>query len=51
MPALAVKLLFGEMGERLLLRGQQVIPKRLQQAGFDFTYPTLDKALEQIVVR
>ncbi len=45
-PAWAMKLLFGEMAE-LLLTGQRVMPVRLQQAGFHFRYPTLDKALKE----
>jgi uncharacterized protein (TIGR01777 family) len=44
-PASALKLLLGEMGERLLLEGQRVIPDRLTQAGFQFFYPDLKKAL------
>ncbi|MBP6917806.1 MAG: TIGR01777 family oxidoreductase [Legionellaceae bacterium] len=45
-PAFLMRLLFGEMGECLLLKGQRVIPKRLLDAGFQFHYPTLEKALE-----
>ncbi|OXS14244.1 TIGR01777 family protein [Zobellella denitrificans] len=45
-PAWAMRLLFGEMAE-LLLTGQRVMPVRLQQAGFHFRYPTLDKALKE----
>lgn len=45
-PAWAMKLLFGEMAD-LLLTGQRVMPVRLQQAGFHFRYPTLDKALKE----
>ncbi len=51
MPRLAVKSLFGEMGETLLLKGQNVIPQRLRQAGFEFSYPTLDKALHALLAR
>jgi len=46
MPALAIKLLFGEMGYYLLLRGQRVLPTRLQQEGYQFSYPTLSDALQ-----
>lgn len=46
MPAFVVKLLFGEMGDSLLLHGQKVVPKRLLDAGFNFTYPTIRDALE-----
>ncbi|WP_419420098.1 TIGR01777 family oxidoreductase [Legionella sp. D16C41] len=45
MPASLVKLLFGEMGDYLLLQGQRVIPKRLLEAGFKFDYPYIDEAL------
>ncbi len=45
LPAFVVKLLFGEMGERLLLEGQKVAPERLSQAGFEFFYPELTSAL------
>jgi len=45
MPAAMVQLMFGEMGDRLLLNGQNVVPARLKAEGFDFTYPTIDTAL------
>ncbi len=44
MPAFAVKTLFGEMGEALLLEGQQVKPAKLVNAGFSFLYPNLEAA-------
>ncbi|MFI4919085.1 MAG: TIGR01777 family oxidoreductase [Legionellales bacterium] len=45
MPAFMIRLLFGEMGECLLLKGQRVQPKRLLEAGFQFRYPQLIEAL------
>jgi hypothetical protein len=48
-PEFAIKLLFGEMGERLLLEGNKVLPKKLQDAGFAFKYPNLEDALKQAV--
>lgn len=45
LPALAVRFLFGEMGDRLMLAGQRVEPKRLTDAGFEFAHPTIDTAL------
>ncbi len=48
MPAVLVKLLFGEMGDRLLLNGQRVIPKKLLDNGFNFKYSTIDQALKEI---
>jgi uncharacterized protein (TIGR01777 family) len=43
-PAWPVRLLLGEQAD-LLLEGQNVVPRRLQQAGFDFRYPTVESAL------
>lgn len=48
LPGILVKLLFGEMGEALLLRGQKVVPKRLEKAEFKFQYPTLEDAFSHI---
>jgi uncharacterized protein (TIGR01777 family) len=45
LPALAVRTLFGEMGEAMLVEGQRGLPKRLLDAGFEFAYPELDDAL------
>lgn len=45
-PAFLVRLLFGEMGERLLLNGQQVLPQRLLDEGYEFLYPDLPSALQ-----
>lgn len=47
MPALVVKLLFGEMSD-LLLFGQNVYPKRLLDAGFHFKYNQLRAALQAL---
>lgn len=44
-PAFVITTLFGEMGDCLLLKGQQVIPKRLSDAGYTFCYPRLTDAL------
>lgn len=44
-PAWLIKLIFGEMGEYLLLKGQKVLPKRLTEMGFKFLYPNIEKAL------
>lgn len=46
-PSLAINLLFGEMGS-LLLASQRVMPKHLQQLGFEFDYPEIEHALQQI---
>jgi len=46
-PAFAMRLVLGEMAT-MLLTGQRVAPVRLQQAGFQFRYPTLAEALRAI---
>jgi uncharacterized protein (TIGR01777 family) len=48
-PAFAIKLLFGEMGEALLLGSQRVAPERLAAAGYKFGYPQLEKALVHLL--
>ncbi|MCW5958899.1 MAG: TIGR01777 family oxidoreductase [Pyrinomonadaceae bacterium] len=48
-PAFGVKLLFGEMGETLLLEGNRVIPSKLEKLGFSFKFPKLDDALKHVV--
>lgn len=49
LPAFAVNLAFGEMGDALLLDSTRVIPKKLEEAGFTFDYPDLKAALEQAI--
>lgn len=45
LPGFAVRLLFGAMGQGLLLDGQQVHPDRLVAAGFEFIQPELETCL------
>lgn len=49
MPAMAVKLLFGEMGQELLLGGARVCPNALEESGFSFEHSQLPKALSAIL--
>jgi uncharacterized protein (TIGR01777 family) len=49
LPGVAVKLVWGEMGEEMLLGGQRVIPKRLPEAGFTLIYPEIRGALEHVL--
>ena len=48
-PGFGIRALFGDMGDTMLLGGQRVLPARLLDAGFEFSAPTLDTALEHIV--
>ena len=49
MPALAVKLLFGEMGVELLLNGQNIVPAKALESGYQFAYPELGSALQSLL--
>lgn len=46
-PAKIIRILLGEMGDCLLLKGQRVIPKRLIEEGYQFAYPQCVDALKQ----
>ena len=50
-PGFAIKLLWGEMGEEILLGGQRVVPERLPEAGFSFSHPEIRGALERALAR
>jgi uncharacterized protein (TIGR01777 family) len=47
-PAIALELLLGE-GANLVLEGQQVIPQRTQGTSFQYQYPYLKEALQEII--
>jgi hypothetical protein len=47
MPAMMLRLMFGEMAD-LLLYGQQVYPQRLLDAGFSFRFNQLRQALQDL---
>jgi uncharacterized protein (TIGR01777 family) len=49
LPEFAVNMIFGEMGDALLLDSTRVLPKRLLDAGFEFEYPDLRSAIEHAV--
>ena len=42
-------MVFGEMGDALLLASTKVLPKRLEDAGFKFKFPELKAAIENAV--
>lgn len=50
-PAFAVRLLFGEMGDALLLASTRVAPTCLNETGFEFAYPDLEGALRHLLGR
>ncbi|MFB2981473.1 TIGR01777 family oxidoreductase [Microseira sp. BLCC-F43] len=47
-PDFALELLLGD-GAKVVLEGQQVLPKRTLASGFQFQYPNLKQALESIL--
>jgi uncharacterized protein (TIGR01777 family) len=48
-PRFALKIAFGQMGDEAVLASQRVIPRRLLDAGFQFTLPTLEQALASVL--
>ena len=49
-PAFALRALFGEMADEVLLSGQIALPSRLLDAGYEFRFPELEGALEDLLV-
>lgn len=49
MPAFAVRLMFGEMADALLLASARVEPDRLLASGFRFQHPELEGALRRVL--
>ncbi len=47
-PAFAIRLLYGELS-MMVLEGQRVLPERLLEMGFNFTFPSLRSALEDLL--
>lgn len=47
-PAFVLKTMFGEMST-VLLDGQQAVPKRLQEAGYEFKFPQIEAALRDLL--
>ena len=48
-PPFALRLLFGEMADELLLIGQRVRPAKLLDSGYVFRFGELRKALESLL--
>jgi uncharacterized protein (TIGR01777 family) len=51
MPAFMVRLVFGQLGEELLLASQKVEPARLQAAGFPYRHPEIGACLRELLRR
>jgi uncharacterized protein len=51
-PLLPLRALYGsELVQHLLVEGQRVLPKQLEQTGYEFARPTLEEALRAVVDR
>jgi uncharacterized protein (TIGR01777 family) len=48
-PAFALRALAGEMAEEMMLASQRVVPRRLLEAGFNFTDPELEPTLRKLL--
>jgi len=48
-PRTIIKLLMGQMGVELLLSGKKILPVKITEKGYQFQYPELDSALQNIV--
>ena len=51
MPALAARMVFGEMADALLLSSTRVTPTKLTERSFSFAYPELEAALRHVLGR
>jgi uncharacterized protein (TIGR01777 family) len=49
LPGFAVSLLFGEMGQEVLLGGTRANPSKLLSSGFQFLHPTVEEAVQSAV--
>ena len=47
-PAFMMRLMLGELAD-VVLTGQKFLPQKLSAAGFEFLYPTIDRALQHLV--
>jgi NAD dependent epimerase/dehydratase family enzyme len=48
-PAAPLRAVFGEMADRTLLSSARVLPHRLVDSGYGFTYPDLEGALRSML--
>ena len=48
-PAFALRLVLGEIADRLVLTSHRQVPRRLQQAGYRFRFPEAETALHDLV--
>lgn len=49
MPSFLVRLIFGDLGEEVLLSSERVKPEKLEKSDFQYHYPYLEEALRQVL--
>src|SRR5216683_1599585 len=49
LPGFALRWALGQLAEEVLLGGQRVLPRKAAETGYQFLYPNLQEALNQIV--
>ncbi len=50
-PGFLLKLVYGDMAKEAILQGQKVMPKRLEESGFQFKHPEIEQALRDLVAK
>jgi uncharacterized protein len=50
-PAFGARMALGQMADELLLASARVVPRRLQETGYAFRFPTLEPALRHVLGR
>ncbi|WP_177208154.1 TIGR01777 family oxidoreductase [Pseudoalteromonas denitrificans] len=48
-PGKLLSLMIGELADEVLITGQRVMPAKIQSKGFNFTYPELNTALDELI--
>jgi len=48
-PASVLRLRFGELADEVILSGQLALPRRLEEAGYQFRFPELEGALRELL--
>ncbi|XP_012229422.1 epimerase family protein SDR39U1 [Linepithema humile] len=49
LPSFVLKILFSEERAKIMLEGQKVMPKRATELGFQYQYPNIEDACEELV--
>lgn len=50
-PSFVIKMIFGEMGIELMLKGENVYPSKLISEGFEFKFPNLESCLDNLATK